>query len=185
MSVFTKSKFALFLLAGLFANIAQAEISAGDTLQTLVNLHPDAGKSVLYSINYQLRGLIIPACSEITVTKVKKKKISFEWRGRPFQFVWEKHTRGAGVSLAASADDFFGAKCDSAKMDALGDIDKEGIKKGIAIKGMTRDGVLFAMGRPPHHVNPFLDTSSWTYWKNRFSKTIITFGDDGKVEGIQ
>jgi hypothetical protein len=162
-----------------------ADIKKGDKLQTLANLHPDMHRRVLFTLNYQLPGLI-PVCSDVTVTKVGKKKLVFEYNGQPFEIGYEGFTAGAGVSFQQAVQTiYFGATCDKAKMQSLSKVDQEGIRSGQPKVGMTREGVLFAMGRPPFHATPDLKSSSWRYWKNRFSQMVVNFGEDGKVSGIQ
>ena len=162
-----------------------AQIHEGDRLQTIANLHPDMQRHVLYSLNYQLPGLI-PVCSTVLVTKVSKKKIAFEYNGQEFEIGYEGFTKGAGKSLNEAVQAiYFAPACNKKKMDSLGKIDQEGIKAGLPRVGMTRDGVLFAMGRPPFHANPDLSSSSWRYWKNRFAQLVVNFGEDGKVSSIQ
>ncbi len=161
-----------------------AEIKAGDQLQTLSVLHPDENKREIQSINYQLAGRI-PVCSDITVKKINKKAMVFTYDDKEYKFAWEKHTKGAGVSLQEAAQAFFGPKCDQAKIKSLSKIDQEGIANGRAQVGMTRQGVLYAMGRPPFHANPNLDSSEWMYWRNRFGKTAVQFDESGKVTNIR
>ena len=64
-------------------------------------------------------------------------------------------------------------------------LEQEGIRTGQPKVGMTREGVLFAMGRPPFHANADLKMPSWRYWKNRFSQMAVNFGEDGQVSSIQ
>jgi hypothetical protein len=45
-------------------------------------------------------------------------------------------------------------------------------------------GVIFALGYPPRHVNPDLDAVTWTYWKSRFHRMIVTFDASGVVTGV-
>lgn len=162
-----------------------AAIKKGDKLQTIANLHPDMHRKVLYSMNYQLPGLI-PVCSDVTITKASKKAIVFEWNGQQFEIAYEGFTKGAGVTLEQAVEGmYFGKACDKAKIDKLSKVDKEGISSGQPKVGMTRDGVLIAMGRPPFHANPDLKSSSWRYWRNRFGQLVVNFGDDGKVSSIQ
>ena len=40
-----------------------------------------------------------------------------------------------------------------------------------------------AIGYPPEHATPSLDSDVWTYWKNRFGKLKVTFAN-GKVSEI-
>jgi hypothetical protein len=70
-------------------------------------------------------------------------------------------------------------------MKSLGKEDQEGIRSGHPQVGMTRSGVLFAMGRPPVHANPDLNAAEWTYWRNRYGRMIVSFDGDGKVSGIR
>jgi len=178
------------LVPVLFAAVAVApalhaqEIKAGDKLQTLSNLHPDMAKRLLYTANYQQAGLI-PACSDITVKDVSGKKMSFDHQGVEYRIEYEKHTKNAGVTFQDALKTFFGPSCDKAKMNSLGAADKDGIKSGQPKVGMTKAGILFAMGRPPQHATPNLDANYWLYWQNRFGKTGITFDEKGKVTEIK
>jgi hypothetical protein len=160
------------------------EIKKGDRLQTLANLHPDMQRHELYTLNYQLPGLI-PVCSEVTVTDVGHKKLSFTWQGQEFEFAYEGFSEKAGVSFQQAVQTYLGPSCDQAKMKSLGKEDQEGIRSGHPQVGMTRSGVLFAMGRPPVHANPDLNAAEWTYWRNRYGRMIVSFDGDGKVSGIR
>ena len=63
---------------GLVLNVPEMRVyyypptNPGETLVLKSNMHYDQGKPVLYTLNYQLSGLI-PMCEEITVVKKKKK----------------------------------------------------------------------------------------------------------------
>jgi hypothetical protein len=160
------------------------EFKEGDKLQTLTNLHPDMARRQLYTMNYQQDGLI-PVCSEVTVKKISGKEMVFDYQGAEFTLEYEKHTKGAGVSFQAALETAFGPACDQAKISKLGQLDQEGIRSGKPRIGMTKDGIHFAMGRPPMHATPSLDVSYWLYWANRFGKTGIEFDDKGKVSLIK
>jgi hypothetical protein len=163
--------------------VSAAEIKKGDKLQTLINLHPDMNKRKLYTMNYQL-GAIIPVCTDVTVKSVSGKKLSFDFQGVDYTLEYDKHTSGAGVSFQEAAQQFFGPACDKAKMNSLSQVDKDGIQSGTARIGMSKDGVLFAMGRPPKHATPSLDNTTWMYWQNRYGKQAIEFDSKGKVTKI-
>jgi hypothetical protein len=176
----------LLVAASMFIAVpAFAELKKGDKLQAIANLHPDMQRKVLYTLNYQLPGLI-PVCSEVTVIKAGKKAAVFAYNGQEFEIAYDGFTKGAGVTFQQAVESiYFGKACDKTKMQKLGKIDQDGIKSGQPKVGMTRDGVLFAMGRPPFHANPDLGASEWRYWRNRFSQMVISFGDDGKVTAIR
>ena len=174
--------FGVLLMAVAAASASAADIKEGDTLQTLSNLRPE--KNEIHSINYQLPGRI-PVCSDVTVKKVSKGAMVFEYSGAQYEFVLDKHTKSAGISLQQAAQAYFGPKCDAAKMKSLSKADQEGIASGRAQVGMTKGGVLLAMGRPPFHANPSLDVSEWMYWRNRFARTAIQFDDKGVVTNVR
>ncbi len=162
-----------------------ADIKKGDKLQTIANLHPDMQRRVLFTLNYQLASLI-PVCSDVTITKVAKKKLEFEYSGQLFEIGYEGYTEGAGVSFQKAVEGiYFGKSCDKAKLQSLSKIDQEGIRAGEPKVGMSREGVLFAMGRPPFHANPNLDSPTWHYWRNRYSQKAVNFDENGKVSSIK
>ncbi|MFT3930311.1 MAG: hypothetical protein QM709_08455 [Spongiibacteraceae bacterium] len=164
--------------------VVHADFKEGDKLQTLTNLHPDVARRQLYTMNYQQPGLI-PVCSDVTVKKISGKEMVFDYQGVEYSYEYEKYTKGAGVSFQAALETAFGPACDKAKIGKLSQADQEGIRSGKPRVGMTKDGIYFALGRPPQHANPSLDVSSWLYWENRFGKMGIDFDDKGKVVGIR
>jgi len=162
-----------------------ADFSKGDKLYTIANLHPDMQRRVLFTMNYQLPGLI-PVCSEVTIVKATKKGAVFAHNGQEFELAYDGFTKGAGVSFQQAVESlYFGKTCDKARLQKLSKVDQDGIRSGQPKVGMTRDGVLLAMGRPPFHANPDLTSNSWRYWRNRFGQMVVNFGDDGKVVSIQ
>ncbi len=64
-------------------------------------------------------------------------------------------------------------------------VDQKGIKEGKALVGMTRDGVMTALGYPAAHKTPSLNAPVWVYWTNRFGTIAVEFGEDGKVVKVK
>ena len=149
---------------------------------TLVNLHPDMARSRLYAVNYQMPG-IIPLCTEVTLLKASKKQMKFKVNSTGQEFSYLYH-RAAGEPLASHLTHFFGRKCNAKKVKGMSAVDQKGIKKGVPLKGMSRDGVVLAMGIPPRHKTPDLNASTWKYWKNRFDTMDVVFGSNGLVSKI-
>lgn len=181
----TSKHYVALLTLSFISSVCFADFKKGDKIQTLSALHPDSAKQLLYTLNYQLQGMVIPPCTEVTVTDVSKSKMKFDWNGVEMTVKSEKHTKKAGVSFQQALSNYFGESCDKAKLDSLSKIDKEGIRLGIVKNGMTKDGVLFAMGRPPIHANPDLSMPTWTYWINRWKRKLIDFNEDGVVVGTR
>jgi len=69
-------------------------------------------------------------------------------------------------------------------LDGLSAIDRKGISDGKAYVGMSKAGVMHALGYPAAHKTPSTDADVWEYWTNRFHSFRIQFGADGKVERI-
>jgi hypothetical protein len=67
---------------------------------------------------------------------------------------------------------------------SLSPIDVRGIREGQVYEGMTKKGVVFAIGYPPRHANPTLAANRWLYWKTRHNKIAIYF-EDGLVNHVQ
>jgi hypothetical protein len=66
----------------------------------------------------------------------------------------------------------------------LNDADREGIQAGKAMVGMTKQGVLIALGYPARHYTQSLEQDRWTYWKNRYNKYAVFFDESGTVAQI-
>ena len=177
-----KSTISLCVLA--FLPLSLNAFEAGQKFVTLSNLHPDVNKQYLYTMNYQLPNLI-PMCTEVTVVDKNKKKFVFLWNGVEYTMAYDKHTKKAGVDFDTALGDFFGTKCDGDKVSKMSEVDQKGIRKGIPYVGMTREGILYAMGRPPRHANPDLEGYTYMYWLNRFKRKAIDFDDKGLVEEIR
>jgi hypothetical protein len=63
--------------------------------------------------------------------------------------------------------------------------DQQGIQAGRAMAGMTKQGVMIALGYPAKHRTPSTDLNAWVYWKGRFNTLVVNFGEDGKVASIR
>lgn len=163
----------------------ESALKEGGKMVTLVNLHPDMKRARLYALNYQIATGLIPMCAEVTIEDIGKKEIEFEYKGRTFSYRWDKHTRKAGQSLNENFLQFFGTKCDQKKVKSLSEIDQKGIKDGRPREGMTKDGIMFAMGRPPIHATRDLESNTWMYWLNKFKRQAIEFDDNGIVKQVR
>lgn len=65
----------------------------------------------------------------------------------------------------------------------LSEIEQKGISSGKPIKGMSRKGIMIALGYPAPSFTPALDAGVWHYWNSRFIKCNVHF-KDGEVEYI-
>lgn len=164
----------------------KAGIIEGATVYSLVNLHADAANNRLHAMNYQLPKLM-PICSEFVIDDIETKVIEMSHKGIKYTYLWDKYTKNSGQSLNANFALFFGKSCNEAKakVSTLSALDQKGIKRGKAIKGMSKEGILLAMGRPPIHATPDLEGDIWTYWINRWARNVLEFDESGKLKHIE
>ena len=162
----------------------QPSFEKGSRLHLLVNLHPDNRKRLIYSVNYQLPGLM-PVCSEVIIKKKKNKKLVFIYKELEYTFLFDGHTKETGIGFDRYLSHFFGLDCQESQIRTMSDVDQEGIRLGQPKLGMTKKGILIAMGRPPIHANPDIDAPVWYYWVNRFKRKAIEFDDNGQVSNIR
>ncbi len=66
----------------------------------------------------------------------------------------------------------------------LSNLDRKGIAEGKAFVGMSREGVMAALGYPAVHRTPSLDSPTYIYWTNRFGTMAVNFDAKGKVASI-
>jgi hypothetical protein len=116
----------------------------------------------------------------VKIESVDKRKMTFRVLDgdREYEYLFHNSLRDP---IPKHLDKYFGKKCTS--LDTLSEIDRKGIRAGAASPGMTKRGVTLAIGYPPEHATPSLDSDVWTYWKNRFGKMQIHFAD-GKVTSV-
>lgn len=67
----------------------------------------------------------------------------------------------------------------------LSEVDQEGASAGRAMLGMSKEGVMIALGYPAKSMTPSTDLNTWTYSRNRFRQLTVTFSNDGKVESLR
>lgn len=150
---------------------------------TLVNLHPDNERSRLYAVNFQQSGLI-PVCSEVEYLGLGSKSFKFRVVSTRREYEYFNH-KAAAEPFPDHLRRFFGPSCPREQLATLSELDREGIREGRAINGMSRRGVILAMGPPPRHVNPDLNAPALMYWRNRFNRVEIRFGADDRVTEIR
>ncbi len=69
-------------------------------------------------------------------------------------------------------------------LDHFSEVDRKGIESGKVYTGMSREGVLTALGYPAVHGTPSLENDRWTYWRNRFVTMAVEFDPNGYVRNI-
>jgi hypothetical protein len=159
------------------------------------NLHVAPRNRYLSSVNYQVVGILVPWGTPVRV-ELKPGAVAGDEESiflrnvkdntlYPFFF----HHRTAKYS---SKHDYFtrifadDPTVVQREVEQLSEVDREGIAKGIVLKGMSRKGVGIALGFPPEFVNPDPDNAAaWHYWYDKDEKFSVLFGKDGLVEQVK
>lgn len=162
------------------AKLAIAGIEPASPVYTLTNLHPDDPRPLLWSKNF-LRAGLIPVCTPVTVTRSHRTAIWFRIPGSSVEYRYQNvnsaNPRPFGDHLAM----VFGPRCPREEIDGLGEIDRRHIEAGTVGPGMTKAGVIFAIGHPPDFQTPDLSADTWTYWRSRVRSFEVVFSKDGRV----
>jgi len=154
-----------------------------------VNLHADLGNNKVSSVNYQVRGDLIPWGTEVRIVRMGRRSLVFEdvAKRRQYRYAFHWKTRNT-VPLVEHAKRVFLDNVDDLKqqVDAMSDLDRDGIYDGRVKPGMSREAVLIAIGYPPEFANrkELLTAREWLYWINRFERMVVGFGRDGLVNRI-
>ena len=132
--------------------------------------NPGAGHQILpvntpVKIKKWKRGFII-------VDSENNKEIYFEYSKRRMQMSIEEYLKH--ITSPSKVD-----------LGKFSDIDRKGIREGKAYTGMTKDGVMMALGYPATHRTPSPDSNRWIYWTNRFGTIAVTFNEKGVVTNIK
>lgn len=149
---------------------------------TQTNLHVD-DRGAIWSTNY-IDGVILPRCTQVTIERVTRKQMNFVVQGTGSKHVYQFHTRSMNEDIPTHLNRYFAPTCDPAKVETLSEADKAGIRDGKVYAGMSKAGVILAVGYPPPHRTPSLDADTWVYWKTRFGTLEVIFVD-GAVQWLK
>ncbi len=180
--------FGFLTFPGQTAHGASLGSMVGQTYYLKCNLHPDPRNNRLSSVNYQVPGGLLKWGTKVKILKAKKKKVIFQDVETGIEYTYEIHKRTLRATTAAKhlekilTKDISGLKKHVARLSST---DKEGINEGRALVGMTKAGVLVAIGYPPEFATPNpMKTSKWHYWYNRWGQFFLQFNNKGRLQQI-
>lgn len=151
----------------------------------------------MHCINYKV-GTMIPAGSRISSAKLINEALdlsgpgqmaisgdtffSFSLAGDDQKYIVyfeKKWHRGKNIEDYFSM--MFTAQPLDERMSGFSEEEKEAVRGGYLVKGMSREAVLIAYGYPPEHRTPNLELNNWIYWRNKWGKKSIYFSSDGRT----
>jgi len=121
--------------------------------------------------------MILPAGSKVTVGKSRHGFSLLAADGKEIIFEYKRN-------LPMPVAEYI-AKITSDKpfnLDRFDKADRAGIKAGKVSPGMSKGGVIAALGYPPVHKVLSLEDNAWTYWKDRYRTLVIEFKNDRVVK---
>lgn len=160
---------------------AQVGGAAAQTV-LLTNLHAD-GRGVIWSANYTNPpgGSTVPICTPVRIDAMNRREIRFTTLTdhRRYRFVLHRSARS---TIQEQMQRYFGPACPD--IASLSPEDQAGIQNGQVYQGMTKQGVILALGYPPENITPSLEADVWRYYSNRFNRFEVYF-TNGVVSGIR
>lgn len=135
-------------------------------------------------MNYQQVGLL-PLCSKVRIDSYNTKQMLFTHLDSGIQYIYRRHGKTPANIFPHHLDKYFGTTCVKGQVAQLGSKDQQGIREGRVLPGMSKQGVIFAIGYPPEHATPSTDVARWTYWTHRFDRFIVYFDANNRVWQIQ
>lgn len=159
-------------------------IEGSSQVLLLTNLHPDEARGgLLYSVNY-IRDGLIPVCTPVNMDVITDRELRFTVpaTGRQHRYLFHAGSM-RGETVEQHVAKYFGTSCPDVR--SLPAIDQQGIQEGRLYYGMSKQGVIVAIGYPPVHRTPSLDGDTWTYWHTRMGTFRVHFvnGVVAQVEG--
>jgi hypothetical protein len=151
---------------------------------TQTNLHPDHPRRILHATNYQRAGLI-PACTRVTILSItlddRWMKFRVDETGKIYTY---RYHPASGERFVDNIARYFGTECPTQYIAKLSDVDRRGIELGVAEVGMSKRGVVYAIGYPPFKATRTLDARVWRYWRNRFASYAVEFDEKDRVSRV-
>ena len=161
--------------------------ASGRTVYLKYNIHAQQGPrdckaSYANWTNPGTGHFIIPVNTPVEIGTFKRG-FSFIIKDDGRKVFFEFHPR----NMAMSVDQYIDLITSPTKVSLKGisEKDHKGIREGKAYIGMTKKGVMRALGYPATHKTPSLEANTWVYWKNRFSTMVVEFDQNGKVKRVQ
>lgn len=133
--------------------------------------------SDIRTTNYH-EGAILPFGTKVTVNGLHRDLVRFTTASEIGFTLYLKH------SLISMEDNFYryfsteDPTLPGTPYDSFTEMEKENLKKGNVVLGMSKSAVLASYGFPPSHVNPDLNADFWRYWMSFREEVHIYFKDN-------
>lgn len=179
----------LGLLTAVLVAAGSSAWAADGVLYNKYNIHSQYAKGVYKAsyANYVDPGAghtIFPPNTPLRVGKVSAKRMELyaQKDGEEMEILFEFHEPRMEMSAEAYLELI--TSTSPVSLDDLSAADREGVNAGKARVGMSKKGVMTALGYPATHKTPSPESPSWVYWTNRFGTLRVDFDDSGTAVGV-
>ncbi len=178
-----------FCFVAVFLLGTSAAAMAADVRYTKYNIHAQVKEGRLANASYAnytdpgAGHVIVPAGSAITIDKKNRKGFEFTYGADGMRIRFECHSKRMGMGTDEYIELITSAQ--PVSFSKLSKLDQKGMKEGKAYVGMTKAGILAALGYPAAHKTPSLDSATWIYWANRYRTLGVDFDASGKVAAVR
>jgi hypothetical protein len=166
--------FLAMLVAGCATQASLPHPLDGQRRYLCCNLHYEGPK--VADVNYQ-QGALIPLGTPVTITEVRRNTVTFQPQGHQPITAVLKHGRKA-IDVDTFANRLLVEHDPKPKLARMNAKVRQNVQSGVVEPGMTREQVLMALGYPPAHRTPSLESPQWTYWQNRWVSFVVWFEGD-------
>jgi hypothetical protein len=169
------------LLAVLLATLATSSAVAQSLAEgyTCCNFHHE--KDWISDANWRYLPMI-PAGAKIKVLDYGSNRASVEIDGKPFRIGQDYGRREE--SLQSFIQKLVVKNDPKARIAKYPEKIRAAVRDGRVIPGMTREQVIIAVGYPPTHRTPSLESSVWNLWGSRSGRYEVHFNGRGTVEKL-
>lgn len=126
--------------------------------------------------------VVIPMNTKVIV-KSKMRGIGFVVvdSGQKINFQYDERR------MEMSSDDYIALITSPRKVStaSFSQKDLKGIAEGKALKGMSKNGVMAALGYPATHKTPSPKSNQWIYWNSRYGTREVVFNNAGIVINVR
>jgi hypothetical protein len=152
--------------------------SKGTVLYTQFSMFHEKG--VHRTTNYR-KGILVPVNTPVTFVRRSKHAIVVQLPDTTLLTI-QNVANFSGESVYGILDRTLSH--DRLDLSAFTDEEQRAIAAGEVSEGMSKEATRVALGYPPKHRTPSLESNQWRYWSNRFSQFVVHF-EDGLVTSIQ
>lgn len=151
-------------------------IKKGEVVYTQFSLFFEKGRHV--TTNYR-RGTLLPVNTPVTFVKASKNAITVTLAdGR--KVIVENIRDYSGNNINGILSRTFSSL--PVDLSQFTEEERIAILDGKVNLGMGKKAVLIALGYPPAHKTPSLESNQWRYWSSRFGTFIVSFENDKVAE---